>query len=71
MSDSNTDAFFENLSERNRFRTHTYSNEDLQKLIDGLHIKYASTTYHPHRCDLFKKILELIDVQIARAKSVT
>ena len=47
---------------------HEYNNEDLQKVIDGLYIKYHTTTYHPHRCDTFKKILELIDVQITRAK---
>ena len=48
-----------------------YSNEDLQKLIDGYFIKYLSINLHPHKCDLYKKILELIDVQIARAKGVT
>ena len=48
-----------------------YSNEDLQKLIDGYFMKYHGINLHPHKCELYKKILELIDVQIARAKGVT
>jgi len=45
-----------------------YSNEDLLKLIADLFSRYHSTHLHPHRCELFKKILELVDIQIARAK---
>jgi anti-sigma-K factor RskA len=71
MPNSNNDAFFEELRERNRFKNDTYSNEDLQKLIDGMYERYASLGANQDKHALFRKILELIDVQIARAKSAT
>jgi len=70
MADPNNEAFFEKLNERNRFRNDTYSNEDLQKLIDGMYERYASLGANQDKHALFRKILELIDVQIARAKKV-
>jgi hypothetical protein len=68
MPNSNNDAFFEELRERNRFKNDTYSNEDLQILIDGMYERYASLGANQDKHALFRKILELIDVQIMRAK---